>query len=978
MKNLVLIVLFVFPYFSFGQTPVSIHLTEKDGLPDIEFYDMLEDRKGFMWFAADKGLFRYDGKEFKSYNNPTKKGLSVFELFEDEKGRIWCTNISGQFFYVENDKLHTFIDVSDYLKGALADYKIVNNTLIIFTARQIIKVSLADGSKEIISQKAKNVIGFPFSVPDGILFREERAIFKLDFNFEKTTVADAKVLIDDLTSKNAIPTKKTTIFQVGEKLYFFHTINKENIFYTLSRKSKTLQKTGTPEILKSCLISRVIILNDKLWFLTSTGAHVFKMINDELLYEQTYLSNEFVTKVVIDKDNNYWLSTLRNGVFVITNIYVENYYIQKSVSNVSALEKIDEQTFAFGTIRGDIGMYNLHTNDTKILKSSSASKVSSLSYNTYYHKLYISHDTDAYELDKKTGIFWSRLNGVGAKDLVVKGRDTLLIVGGDKSYLVARNDLKKSTFFTYTLTKKRAYAGFYDKASKNTYIATIDNLIQYDRKLIAHKITHNGTPILGKQMTQTSDGIIWVSTFKDGVFGIRGNQVIEHFSTDNGLVANEIVAITSDQNNLWIATDKGIQLINRTTGTIKTLTKRDGIPSYKISGMIVFEDHIFCASNVGIFSVDKEKAFYSRPLPELYFTAIKIADKDTLYKPNYKLAHDQNSVRLDFRANSFQSSEHIVYQYKLNSEPFTSLGKGVDHLDLKNLKNGIYNLELRAKNRYNNEVSPVQHISFVIALPFWGQWWFILLILVCTSLIIYFYVRSIIVKRKRKQLIEVKQLQQHNRLTSLKLENLRSQMNPHFIFNALNSIQEYIVLNQKDLASDYLGKFADLVRKYLNHSSKGSITLREEIDCLQMYLELEKLRFEDKLMFSITVDNSLDAHEITIPTMLVQPYVENAIKHGLLHKKSQRQLDIIFQPSKTENTIRCQIIDNGIGREKAGKIKNSRNPAHTSFATKATDNRLQLINLNRDHKVGVHIKDLKGSNDNALGTEVTIEIPYKS
>ncbi|WP_299674676.1 histidine kinase [uncultured Dokdonia sp.] len=977
MKNLVFILFFISSCFSFGQSPVYIHLTEKDGLPDIEFYDMLEDRNGFIWFAADKGLFRYDGKEFKSYSNASKKGLSVFELFEDEKGRIWCTNISGQFLYVENDKLHTFIDVSDNLKGSLANYKIINKALIIFGDGQIIKVSLADGSKKVISQKEKSVIGSPFSVPDGILFKDEKDIFKLDFNFEKTRVATATALFEDLTAKNAIPTKKTTIFQVGERLFFFHTISKENIFYTLSRKSNTLHKTRTPEILKSCLITRVIELNDKLWFLTSTGAHVFKMTNNELLYEQTYLSNEFVTKIVIDKDNNYWLTTLRNGVFIITNIYVENYNIQKSVSNVSTLEKIDEQTFAFGTVRGDIGLYNLYNNDIKILKSSSGSKVSSLSYNAYYHKLYISHDTDAYELDLKTGFFGSRLNGVGAKDLVIKGRDTLLIIGGGKSYFVARNDLEKRISFTYTLTKKRAYAGFYDKTLKNTYIATIDNLIQYDRKLIAHKILYNGAPILGKQITQTRDGIIWISTFKDGVFGIRGNQVIRHFSTDNDLVANEIVAITSDENNLWIATNKGIQLINRTTGAIKTLTKRDGIPSYKISGMIVFEDHIVCASNVGIFSVDKEKTFYSRPLPELYFTAIKIADTDTVYKPNYKLAHDQNSVRLDFRANSFQSSEHIVYQYKLNAEPFTSLDKGVDYLDLKNLKNGTYNLKLRAKNRYNNEVSPLQHISFVIALPFWQQWWFILLTLLSVVLIVYFYVRSIITKRKRLQLIEVKQLQQNNRLTSLKLENLRSQMNPHFIFNALNSIQEYIVLNQKDLASDYLGKFADLVRKYLNHSNKGSITLREEIDCLQMYLELEKLRFEDKLMFSITVDNSLDTHEIMIPTMLVQPYVENAIKHGLLHKKNQRELTILFQHSKTKNTIQCQVMDNGIGREKAGEIKNSRNPAHASFATKATDNRLQLINLNRVHKVGVHIKDLKDSNDNALGTEVTIEIPYK-
>ena len=129
----------------------------------------------------------------------------------------------------------------------------------------------------------------------------------------------------------------------------------------------------------------------------------------------------------------------------------------------------------------------------------------------------------------------------------------------------------------------------------------------------------------------------------------------------------------------------------------------------------------------------------------------------------------------------------------------------------------------------------------------------------------------------------------------LKLENLRSQMNPHFIFNALNSIQEYILLNQKNLASDYLGKFADLIRMYLNHSTKGTITLSEEIEALNQYLELEKLRFEDSLDYQIQLPNEIDSETIEIPTMLIQPYVENALKHGLLHRKGNRILSIKFK-----------------------------------------------------------------------------------
>ena len=205
------------------------------------------------------------------------------------------------------------------------------------------------------------------------------------------------------------------------------------------------------------------------------------------------------------------------------------------------------------------------------------------------------------------------------------------------------------------------------------------------------------------------------------------------------------------------------------------------------------------------------------------------------------------------------------------------------------------------------------------------------------------------------------------------LKALKAQMNPHFIFNALNSIQDYIVLNQKNLASDYLGKFADLIRNYLHFSDTGFISIPEEVHNLKLYLELEKLRFEDALDYQVTVDDKANSEAIKIPTMLIQPYVENALKHGLLHKKDNRKLSIsISKPS--EKIIQCIVQDNGIGREKSKAINQKRQYQHKSFALKATTERLDLLNYGKERKIGVEILDLKYE-DEATGTKVILNIP---
>lgn len=255
----------------------------------------------------------------------------------------------------------------------------------------------------------------------------------------------------------------------------------------------------------------------------------------------------------------------------------------------------------------------------------------------------------------------------------------------------------------------------------------------------------------------------------------------------------------------------------------------------------------------------------------------------------------------------------------------------------------------------------------------------LLLMVFMVILSLLFFSRLRVKKKAELALLELdetkKRLVIEKKYRDSELKALKAQMNPHFIFNALNSIQEYIILNKKNLASDYLGKFSDLIRTYLNLSSKGLIPIEEELNCLKMYLELEELRFEEKLMYTINVAKDIDVSTALIPTMLIQPYVENALKHGLLHKENNRKLTISLSNCIQGNGITCIIEDNGIGRKRALELKAMKNRLHQSLGTKVTKERLDLLNYGKDNLIGVQIEDLY-HNEEPKGTRVIINIPH--
>ena len=252
--------------------------------------------------------------------------------------------------------------------------------------------------------------------------------------------------------------------------------------------------------------------------------------------------------------------------------------------------------------------------------------------------------------------------------------------------------------------------------------------------------------------------------------------------------------------------------------------------------------------------------------------------------------------------------------------------------------------------------------------PFWETWWFrTLLAVLIPSLIIYFVNRRIRFIKKRE---EEKSLLQ-KQLAELEMKALRAQMNPHFIFNALNSIQQQIVTNDTDNAFIYLDKFARLLRMILDHSEHSLLSLRDELRGLNLYIEIEALRFQHSFEYSIEIAEDINQDGIKIPGMLLQPYIENAIWHGLLPKEGMRRMHISI--SLRDHMLYCSIEDNGVGREKA--MSQPKKKQHESKGMHITGERLNLIGKIEKTNARVTITDLKDEQGNPLGTRVELAIP---
>ncbi len=473
------------------------------------------------------------------------------------------------------------------------------------------------------------------------------------------------------------------------------------------------------------------------------------------------------------------------------------------------------------------------------------------------------------------------------------------------------------------------------------------------------------------------DGLLWIGT----AGGLNKFDPIsgkfKHFTEENGLPNRVICGILEDINGfLWISTNRGLSKFDRKTEKFRNYDLADGLQSnmFNRGAYTALESGELVFGGINGFNVFNPIALKSRAyIPSVFITAFEkfnqpvIFDKSITDIRKINLSHKDNFFTLRFASLDYRNPEKNQYAYKLEGLDRDWIYSGnINFASYTNLNPGSYTF--RAKGTNSDGVWNERGTSVIILVhpPYWQTWWFKLMISLTLIAALLLFIHRIRDKEKRKSLF-------NKRMSELKLQALRSQMNPHFLFNTLNSIQYFISCNDQKSAQNYLSKFSKLMRSTLDNSEKSTIPISKEVEALKIYLELQLLRFENKFEYRISIDSLLDIYNIEIPTMIIQPYVENAITHGLRNKTLKGE--IIISIKLDAGIIICTIEDNGIGIVKALKLKKLDKEDHTSTGMRVTRERVDIINSARKDKINVAVTDLGEMNPQKSGTKVTIFIP---
>ena len=495
--------------------------------------------------------------------------------------------------------------------------------------------------------------------------------------------------------------------------------------------------------------------------------------------------------------------------------------------------------------------------------------------------------------------------------------------------------------------------------------------------------------LYGGSMVKQGNGFYWLASEQFGIFNIKqgadASYTIRQYSEEDGLTSDFTNNVILDhRGNVLVATQKGPSVL------LKNQTR-----------FLNFKNNNFLADNTGEFSKlyqspdgyiyigkmgeyikwHQDSFSASTSQPRLYLTSLRVFEKefndtldlDTLR--NLNLDYTKNSISVSFVALDLSAPEAIRYAYKMDGIDTGWIDCNNERtLSFSRLLPGNYVLHVKATNGMGVPAQNEIALGIIISPPFWERWWFIAL---CCAGIIGMAAAAVIYRISVVRKEEKIKSDFAKTMAEVEMKALRAQMNPHFLFNCLNSIHRYIVVNDTLNASDYLTKFSKLIRLILEGSASDTTTLENEIKQLSLYIEMEAMRFDDQFTYSIVVDNKLAIETIVLPSMIIQPYIENAIWHGLLNKVTGGHLSIIFNDIGNA-VLEVMISDDGIGRQKAAELKSKSALKHKSYGMQITNDRIKALNQMYNTGAEVTIEDLKDKDGNGCGTKVCLRIPYKN
>ncbi len=965
------------------------------GLASSEVYVAMQDSKGYMWFGSDNGLSRFDGYGFQNYG-PTD-GLQnnvVFDLQEDQKGRIWIMTMSGNAYYHFRDSIYPFqyndtiqLFKDQFRMGVHLYFDDSDGSLYVTLMKVGILQIKTDGTyhlfrgqnpRSIIVIERNNKILYAHS-HQGKAEIESRRSFDnwlkrnhlcIPLEFHKDTITS---IMPTGCSPGDLNGDLTIVEKLSDGNFIY--VNKYHIVF-VNNNEIVLEKKYESE-------STNFLEDEKgaIFQCQNQGFGVAFYDNLDALKEdkkKALLSGFSVVNMTQDVKGGYWFTTLEQGVFYTSGldfqIYDENNGF--STSFIKAFDVKNENNIFVGLINNDINYLNSNTHQVK--------KLPRLIGSQGFENIYYDHKTDQLwaggvlqylEKDRWRMIEFNYdnsefLTNWPFKDYFqTKDSNYIWSIAIASAAKIELNSKSVQLYSEFEGIQTHIFSG-YEDLNEQVWFGKIDGLWQLQKDtLLRPEIMHPSFYHRIEAIKQLPDSTLVIGTKGRGIV-LWKDKWFKEITEANGLTSDMIENIYVDEKGvIWVGTLLGLNKIVRQWDdnfVVENITANHGLPSNEINQVKVINDEVWVATTKGLvrFPYDFRSNLVSDPP---FFEAILINDEAIdLEKSNLTFLHQQNNISFHFLIINYHQNGKIPYRYRL--VPAQSDWKETQNREVSYpaLDNGAYTFEVQSQNEDGIWSSSTTY-DFKIWPPWWETWWAISLgILALAGIGFGFY------KRRTKQL--EKEVAIEKQMTEVERQALRSQMNPHFIFNALNAIQGYIAQGDKLAANRYLSRFSKLIRSALQHSRVTKVPLEDDLASLKNYLELEQMRFKGGFDFQIKVADEIDTAEVTIPPMLIQPFVENAIVHGLANKEGNGKIDIDFQ--RKNDKLFITVTDNGIGIETSKKLKAGIASSHKSVGMTITKHRLEMLSGNGENG-NVKIEELKDELGNVTGTKVSLNIPIE-
>jgi ligand-binding sensor domain-containing protein len=947
------------PSAAFPQEYSYTHYDITEGLAGTTAYCITQDADGFIWVGTETGVSRFDGTHFRNFT--TVDGLpdiEVVQIFGDSRGRVWmapfkksiCYYYRGKIYNPGNDTTLSRISLKGNIEGFAEDAR--GDVLI--QEREGLHVVLAGGGVRNIDSIGASPIRECTAVcrsPDGHFLIQERQNI---WNFSDSFVFIKSIYIDGYGPLYIALNAKGVVWRSGYEQSEFESFVSGKVLYRRFRMDHYVS------------ISYSMPDDGYVYFNEITGSTQLDPVSGT---QRLFLPGIQVSRAFRDKDGSLWFTTLDHGIYRLNSEEFRTKVFGSSFQQQQAVQTIFRQKDSVWVGTDHDQIFQLAMPELKVLNK--------VEFLLEAKERVIFIDTF------RRGMVFCSGYGVGLfddhrkflSDCVVPAKwarrlsaDELLI-GNALGVVIFNISLG---WCTDTLWRGRSTIGL--SYGGTIYFGTMNGLykVNPDRSTV---FLGKKIPFLTKRistMAMAADSTLWVASYDDaGIIGVRNDKVVAVITKKEGLTSNICRTLLVQGQELWVGTDKGLSAIrlDKPGYPITRFTSNDGLGSDMINTLYSDDSIIYVGTSTGLSVFNESKVQTGEPcrleLLGLVNSGIdRIADTSDL-----SLSYRTKDIRFEYVGISYRSVGNIRYRYRMLGLDSTWRETGETHLDYPSLPSGGYVFQLEATNKFGVH-SELLSMPFRVQTPYWEAVWFkvsLLTILVAlTWMLVGWRIRYIRSKQQEKENLIRK---------GAKMENqaLLAQMNPHFIFNCLNSIQQFVFDQDMVQTNEYITGFSRLIRATLHNSSQSLITVEKEVEYLSDYLALEKMRFKEKMEYFIEVDPEIDTENTLLPPMLIQPFVENAMRHGLRNKPGGNGF-IRINMRKSADGLVIVIEDNGIGRKKAMEYKTGEHIEYQSRGMALTADRIKVVRALYGVHIGMKVED-RLAKSGAEGTKVMIVIP---